>query len=336
MIVESRPLISVVIPIYNVEAYLQKCIESIVNQTYPNLEIILVDDGSPDNCGQICDLWGEKDYRIIVIHKKNGGLSDARNAGVATSSGKYLTFIDSDDYVSSDYIEYLWTLLKIEQADISCGNFLSVYGQKEDFQVQPKEKYYCLSNVQTCQELLKFRSIQLTVAWGKLYKKQFLEQNPFPVGRCHEDEAVMYKIFYASQKVVVGNRKIYGYYQSNTNSITKSRTSKKVNDAIQALEERLDFFKQKNEPELYRMSLRPYLVLLVNEAAEGNKDCQYKLKNYNLHDILLHKGSLKLKSQFLFYKLTGKSLNHILHWETVRSKIERLLNENKYRKKDLL
>ena len=336
MQVEKEPLISIIIPIYNVEAYLTKCIASVVRQIYSNIEIILVDDGSPDNCGKICDAWAEKDSRIVVIHKKNGGLSDARNVGVAKASGKYVTFVDSDDYISSDYVEYLWTLLNENDADVSCGNVASVYDQKENFLNHGKEKIQCFDNVQTCCEMLKFKSIQMTVAWAKLYKRCLLEQNPFPIGRYHEDEAVMYKIFYESSKTVVGNKKIYGYYQGNTSSITKSRNTKKVNDAIQALEERLDFFRQHQEYELYRMSLRPYLVLLVNEAAEGNRECQRKLEDYSLHDVLLNNGSLKLKSQFLFYKLTGKSLNHILHWEATRSKIERLLNENKYRKKDLL
>lgn len=108
-----QPLISVIVPCYNVEEYLPKCIESILNQTYRNLEILLVDDGSPDNCGRICDEYAAKDSRIRIIHKKNGGLSDARNAALDVMTGEYVTFIDSDDYVSDDYVEYLYPLAEL-------------------------------------------------------------------------------------------------------------------------------------------------------------------------------------------------------------------------------
>ena len=108
----DKDLISIIVPIYNVEKYIKKCIDSIINQTYTNLEIILVDDGSPDNCGKICDKYKEKDDRIKVIHKKNGGLSDARNAGIDIATGEYITFIDSDDYVAENYIEVLYNLCK--------------------------------------------------------------------------------------------------------------------------------------------------------------------------------------------------------------------------------
>ena len=119
---ESQDLISVIIPIYNVEQYLDRCIDSVKKQTYTNLEIILVDDGSPDNCGKMCDEYAEDDKRIKVIHKENGGLSDARNAGIEIATGEYITFIDSDDYVSLDYVEYMYKLLKDAGAKLSiCG-----------------------------------------------------------------------------------------------------------------------------------------------------------------------------------------------------------------------
>lgn len=108
----KKPLISVIVPIYNVESYLNRCVESIVNQTYQNLEIILVDDGSPDNCPQICDDWARKDSRIKVIHKENGGLSDARNAGMNIATGEYISFIDSDDYVALDFCETMLLVIK--------------------------------------------------------------------------------------------------------------------------------------------------------------------------------------------------------------------------------
>ena len=115
----DNELISIVIPIYNVEKYIEKCLDSVIKQTYKNIEIILVDDGSPDNCGKICDSYANNDKRIQVIHKENGGLSDARNVGIERANGKYITFVDSDDYIELDYIEYLYTLIKKYNTKIS-------------------------------------------------------------------------------------------------------------------------------------------------------------------------------------------------------------------------
>ena len=119
--VSKKPLITIIIPVYKVEDYLDKCVESVVNQTYKNLEIILVDDGSPDNCPKMCDDWAKKDKRIKVIHKENGGLSDARNKGIDIAKGEFITFIDSDDYVENNYVEFLYNLVRENHAEISMG-----------------------------------------------------------------------------------------------------------------------------------------------------------------------------------------------------------------------
>lgn len=122
--------ISIVVPIYKVEAFLDRCVASLVNQTYQNLEIILVDDGSPDRCGQICDEWAKKDARIRVIHKENGGLSDARNAGIGIATGKYIAFIDSDDWVSKLYIEKLYQIMQLENGDIAECEIVRTVGEE--------------------------------------------------------------------------------------------------------------------------------------------------------------------------------------------------------------
>ena len=113
-----KDLITIVVPVYKVEQYLDKCVNSIINQTYKNLEIILVDDGSPDNCGKMCDEYAKNDNRIVVIHKENGGLSDARNAGIEIAKGKYISFIDSDDYVTEDYVEFLYALISNNNVEV--------------------------------------------------------------------------------------------------------------------------------------------------------------------------------------------------------------------------
>ena len=122
-----KKLISIVLPIYNVENYIEKCMESVLNQTYKNIEIILVDDGSPDNCPIICDQYVKEDNRVKVVHKENGGLSDARNAGIKVANGDYITFIDSDDYVDKDYVEFLYNTIEETDADIAIGGHRVIY-----------------------------------------------------------------------------------------------------------------------------------------------------------------------------------------------------------------
>ena len=178
---KESDLISIVVPIYKVEKYINKCIESILNQTYKNLEIILVDDGSPDNCGKIADEYAKKDNRIKVIHKKNGGLSDARNAGIDIVKGKYIAFVDSDDYIEKEYIEIMYNAIRTNKVKIvQCGinkvnddgKVLDSYGYLDNELINSKriieEKYtkYPISNV---------------VAWNKLYSTDLFKDIRYPV-----------------------------------------------------------------------------------------------------------------------------------------------------------
>ncbi len=156
-------LISIVIPIYNVEKYLKNCVDSVCNQTYRNLEIILVDDGSPDHCPEICEDYARNDSRVRVIHKQNGGLSDARNYGIEVAKGKYITCIDSDDYVSEDFIEYLYKLLKDANADISVCGFIKTKNLNEN-RIFTSEDTIEMSSNQAIQEML-YAKIFTTSAW---------------------------------------------------------------------------------------------------------------------------------------------------------------------------
>ncbi len=163
--VEMKDLITVVVPVYKVEKYIDRCVTSIINQTYKNLQIILVDDGSPDNCGKICDEYAKKDNRIEVIHKENGGLSDARNAGINIAKGKYIAFVDSDDYVANDYIEYMYKILKKENAKISICELQIVW---KNTKIEEK------TNLQENKEIEKNRKIKENEV-QKLTSKQALE-----------------------------------------------------------------------------------------------------------------------------------------------------------------
>lgn len=248
----QKDLVSVIVPIYNVERYLERCIISICGQTYQNLEIILVDDGSPDKCGMICDQYAKKDKRIRVIHKENGGLSDARNAGIEISLGDYLVFIDSDDFVQDNFIERLYNLLQETEADISQCAFQSV--EKQEQFVYEKEK---TPKVKTRHEMLVSlygtKHVEHKVIWNKMYRRKFFHTLRFPVGKIHEDEYTTYKIYDKIEKAVVTEEKLYGYFV-DPNSITRQRYSIKRQDIIPALEERRKYFKTAGEEEIKRLT----------------------------------------------------------------------------------
>ena len=218
-------LISVVVPIYNVEKYLTKCIDSIINQTYKNLEIILVDDGSPDNCGKICDEYKKKDNRIKVIHKKNGGLSDARNEGIKIATGKYIGFIDSDDFVSKDMYKKLYDSIKKYDAEISVCSRNILY---ENGKVVP----YCINDgrviVMDSTEALKkifgFRDFDMA-AWDKLYSIKLFNKIKYPVGRINEDYYVTPLLFSKANRIVYIRESLYNYLRRE-NSITSTKTIK--------------------------------------------------------------------------------------------------------------
>lgn len=241
-------LISVIVPVYKVEDYLNRCIESIVEQTYSQLEIILVDDGSPDNCPFMCDAWAKKDDRIQVIHKKNGGLSDARNAGMLIASGKYIAFVDSDDWIHSQYIELLYTAIKKYDADIAGCDIRWVY----DDSIQCEhvsammESYTSEEALETLIKGIGFRA----VAWNKLYNRRLLQDEYFAIGRYHEDEFFTYKILAKTERLAFVNAELYFYFQRE-GSIMNSSSSKHL-DVLDAYLERLAFLQNKY-PVLYHV-----------------------------------------------------------------------------------
>ena len=210
-----NPLISVIIPIYNVEKYLARCVDSIVNQTYKNLEIILVDDGSPDRCPQMCDDYAEKDSRIKVVHKKNGGLSDARNAGIAVATGEYISFIDSDDYVSDDFFECLLDVINKENSDIAECSVVKFYEDNrfDEFSDDLSVKTY---DTQDAMSALIAENPFHQHVWNKLYKTELVKDIPYAVGKLNEDEFWTYQVFGRANKVARLNKTMYYYFQRNS------------------------------------------------------------------------------------------------------------------------
>lgn len=222
-------LISVIVPIYNVEKYIKKCIDSIINQTYKNLEIILVNDGSPDECGKICDEYERIDSRIVVIHKENGGLSDARNAGLKVMHGKYVAFVDSDDWIEPEMYQRLYENMVTFHADMSFAGVTddvidengiersvktSDYGEKpfSENKIAAMKRYFHGS----------------WAAWDKLYKASLFDNVRFPVGEINEDEAIVIELLEQCDRVCYTNEVFYHYIKrANSGSITMSDFSKK-------------------------------------------------------------------------------------------------------------
>lgn len=269
-------LISVVVPIYNVEKYLKKCIDSIVYQTYRNLEIILCDDGSTDSCSQICDKYAEMDSRVKVIHKKNGGLSDARNVGIESSTGKYILFIDSDDFIDENMIFYLYDALIKNQADMACCQRQEVDENGRKLKSNKEYNTFIVNENEECmRELLKNPQMD-TVAWGKLYIRSMFKDVRYPVGKHHEDVFTTYKLIAQCQKIFVGEEKYY-YYRIRTDSIMTSTFNKKHMDSIKGNEERARFVKQ-NYPKLQKFANAGILYAVnkcvVRLAQCGNLDEQ--------------------------------------------------------------
>lgn len=237
------PLISVIIPIYNISAYLPKCVDSVLNQTYQHLEIILVDDGSTDDCPGICDDYARKDKRIRVIHKKNGGLSDARNKGIELSEGEYITFIDGDDYVEPDMVEYLHHLLAENRADMSVCQYNKVYEETE--KVQPVLHIRGMVAVGNEECVKAFFTFPIgTVAWGKLYRRSMFSKIRYPYGKFHEDVYTTYRLVALCNRIVVGNEHKYNYLQRR-NSITKSPFQMKHLDNIKAASMQRRFIRER-------------------------------------------------------------------------------------------
>ena len=179
-------MITVIVPIYKVEHYLNRCVQSIIDQTYRNLEIILVDDGSPDLCPAMCDAWRERDSRILVIHKQNGGLSDARNTGMAVASGDYIAFVDSDDWIAPEMLERLLGAIREDDSDIAACT-VQMVGEGVSTSQFLTVRTNCVLSRQEAQKALLEESLLKQPVWYKLYKRETIRDILFEVGKHHED-----------------------------------------------------------------------------------------------------------------------------------------------------
>ena len=263
---QEKALISIIIPVYKVEKYLEKCIQSLINQTYENLQIILVDDGSPDNCGKICDEYAKKDHRIEVIHKSNGGLSDARNKGLEIAKGEYIGFVDSDDYIEADMYEVLYNLLKQYNADVSICNFYTVSQGKISIKNADNgiNEY---NRIEILKEILLDKNIQ-SYAWNNLYKKELFDEIKYPIGKKYEDIGTTFYLLEKCNKVVVTGKSEY-YYINRQDSIVNNVTESTITDYIELIMQRYDYI-EKNIKELSSYN-KDYLKRILKTAEKDIK-----------------------------------------------------------------
>ena len=238
----EKQLISIIVPIYNVEDYLRQCLDSILEQTLSHFEVILVNDGSPDSSGDICREYVEKDSRFHYFEKENGGLSDARNYGIERARGEYLTFIDSDDYIDPLHLEYLYNTLMNNDADISVSNYMNYHTSIATFYLHTfgdyYEKNYSSEELLDNLAILERNDLSFSTIWGKLYKRSVFSFLRFPKGVIGEDVALIYKIYTQVQKIVYFHKDTY-IYRENESGITKSKIYPLVTAQLNHVAERL-------------------------------------------------------------------------------------------------
>ncbi len=274
--------ISIIIPVYKVELYLPKCLESIINQTYKNLEIILVDDGSPDNCGKICDSYAEKDSRIKVIHKKNAGVARARNDGIEAATGDYISFIDSDDWIAENAYEVLYKGLKENNAECAVGGCVTVIDKEGE--LAPQEGTRRTLGCIDAKEAMKGVLLNGSAVWNRLFKREVFKEVRFPLDRINDDEVVALHAYAECKKIVFLDADTY-FYRIRSNSITTSKFSIRNVDCYYNSVENLAFV-TKVCPELvpcgeFKM-IKALLYCYVNvfrmEKSEQRKELLKKLK----------------------------------------------------------
>lgn len=273
--------VSVIVPIYKVEKYIRRCLDSIVNQTYHDLEIILVDDGSPDNCGQICDEYAAQDIRIKVLHQENGGQSKARNEAMKIARGDYLCFVDSDDYIAINMIERLVSLIQSNQAGISMIDYTFFSGEQADVTCQNGNECQTFTNVELIKNMHTVPGELYVVMWGKLFKRELFEGITFPEGRICEDLAILYKLYDRSVKAVYSTEVMYYYFRNNADSSTFQIKDKFYIDVFTALDEEIAYMEHAHT-DLVGYPQKTYLYWIFDYYRglwkENNKENKGKMK----------------------------------------------------------
>ena len=307
-VIEKDELISIIVPAYNVESLVERCLYSLCVQTYQNIEIVVVDDGSTDKTGQVCRDYAKKDSRIVVVTQENGGLSAARNKGIQVAHGNYYMFVDSDDYINHNMTSILYSNLQEHEADIAMCDFVKIYEGEEDykqliFQNEAPGQIFLYESEQVM-ELLWTVGQQTVIACNKLFKKEVFENLYFPVGLVHEDEHLIHHLLDRCKRFVYDNRQLYYYLQRKEGSLTSVINWKNIHGSTLAFIDRICFFEKKqDEHHLYKSleRLTKYIVWKYKflDKAEQKKELISMFRKY----IFFYKKSEKAceKSYWLFY-----------------------------------
>lgn len=276
-------MISVIVPVYKVEPYLHQCVDSILAQTFTDFELILVDDGSPDNCGSICDEYAKQDDRVRVIHQENGGLSAARNAGIDAAKGEYITFIDSDDMISETYLKRLYHA--IGNSDIAICDMQSFEAEDEieSSNTCTESRLTLITGREACLSIYHMDGKVPIMAWGKLYRANLFGEICYPVGMIHEDDATTPKLLFQSNRISMIPEKLY-YYRTRPDSITGQQFSAKRFDCIKAIQSCIDFFREAGEAELVKLAENAQKVTQSKMVIRAyNEDCVEQIpSNYSM------------------------------------------------------
>ena len=310
--------ISVIVPVYKVEKYIHRCVDSILRQTFRDFELILVDDGSPDNCGAICDEYAAKDSRVHVIHQENGGLSAARNAGIdwvfVNSDSQWITFVDSDDWIHPQMLMLLYNSAVDNGVNVSMCGFAVTSGETPELQQKEfKVKLYAPDEYLT------------SVAWGKLYHVSCFTSIRYPVGKLHEDEFTTYRILFCQKSFAVTEVPMYFYYQ-NADGIMRSVWTSRRLDAVEAKQEQITYFVQNGFERAYKLTVVEYIAIILqnidsvqNSAlvdAEKNKYTRY-LRCCLRKALWKHKDVLWNQERWVYleaYPELAKVLRKVKRW----------------------
>ena len=309
-------LVSIIVPVYNVDVFLSDCIDSLISQSYLNIQIILIDDGSTDNSPYICDEYALRDKRIEVIHKQNGGLSDARNVGIKMAKGIYITFVDSDDTLQTDAIEYLYNLVVANSADMAVCQKIDIdeYGKIRNVVKKTRLSQYTIRGNENCMHDFLTKSNIGVTAWGKLYSLSLFENISFPMGRYHEDLFTTYKIIGLCNSIVVGMEAKY-CYRRRSGSIMQQSFSFRHLDAIDARIEQSEYIKLYYPSEIQNAYF--FLIYSVNQ-------CLYKMGISNYYDFNLIKYMQMFYRKYILYFIKNKRCSFLSKCFTISAYLSTL------------
>lgn len=307
--------LSIIVPIYNVEKYVRECIDSIINQAYTNLEIILIDDGSEDSCGEICDEYAKKDARIVALHQKNAGLSAARNLGVSAARGEYIGFVDGDDYIHTDMYKEMMLMAEKHNADIVECQRINFIDEETPEGIQITRGYKLLSGKEALGQLIsleKKAGFPVYAVWDKIFKKELLENEEFPMGYIHEEYFYDAKIFLKAKRYIILSDKLY-FHRERQNSITTSKFSEKDLDKLKLISQRTNFLIEKGEEKLAKYSKIEYFYVELNYYAKAMESNNFAIANLareelndNKKEILGWNLSIIRRFDILLFYLSDK------------------------------